>query len=156
EGAVIRVGEDQETTGPDGGYRLLTDAGVQTVRIGKEGAFRERAVRGVALPAEGSTTLDLALPPLPPNLSLLATAVSSSDWEDSDQYDAAKAIDGRLDTRWNSHASDNSGAYLELQWPEPQTFNQVTLREAFDRIRNYSLERYDAASDSYRPFFNAD
>jgi protocatechuate 3,4-dioxygenase beta subunit len=156
EGAVVRVGEDQDVTGADGRYRLLTDAGALTLRAGKEGSFRERAVRGVALPADGSATLDFGLQPLPPNLSLSATAVSSSDWEDGDAYDAAKANDGNRSTRWNSHASDASGAYLELQWPEPQTFNQITLREAFDRIRNYSLESYDPVSAVYRPFFNAD
>jgi hypothetical protein len=36
-----------------------------------------------------------------------------------------------------------------MQWAQPQTFNKVTIHEAMDRIRNYSLQRYDDASAAY-------
>ena len=87
--------------------------------------------------------------PTPPNLSLAATAVSSSDYQGGTDYNAAKANDGNLTTRWNSDAGDTDGAYLEMQWSQPQTFNKVQIREAIDRIRNYSLQTYDEANAKY-------
>jgi hypothetical protein len=155
-GATVRAGTDSTTTGADGRYTLVSDAGRVDVTAGKPGAFRGRVARGVELPPDGAAARDFVLLPQPANLAWGAVAVSSSDWENGPDYDAAKATDGRLDTRWNSHASEANLATLELQWPEPQTFNQVTVRQAFDRIRNYSLMRYDEQNDLYVPFLNAD
>src|SRR5262249_44858302 len=85
----------------------------------------------------------------PPNLSLTATAVSSSDWQGGTDYNAAKANDGNLATRWNSESGDIDGAYLEMQWAQPQTLNKVQIPEAIDRIRNYSLQSYDETNAKY-------
>src|SRR5262249_51233773 len=122
----------------------------------KAGAFRPRTARALPLPANGAASCDFVLQPIPANLARAATAVSSSDWQDGTDYDASKANDGRLTTRWNSHDGDTVDSWLEMQWDRPQQFNEVTLHEAFNRIRNYSLERYDEASDRYFPFLNFD
>ena len=50
--------------------------------------------------------------PVPPNLSLTATAVSSSDYQGGTDYDAAKAKDGNLGTRWNTDGGDIDGSAL--------------------------------------------
>jgi hypothetical protein len=126
------------------------------VTAGKPGAFRDRIARSVELTANGTVTQDFQLLPLPSNLSRTATAVSSSDWEDGEDYNAAKANDGLLSTRWNSRAGDIEGSYLEMQWSSAQTFNKVTIREAIGRIRNYSLQRYDKASDAYVDILTAE
>jgi hypothetical protein len=36
-----------------------------------------------------------------------------------------------------------------MQWAQPQTFNKVTIREAIDRIRTYSLQTYDETNAKY-------
>jgi hypothetical protein len=151
-GATVSAGADSATTDANGKYTLITDAGTYNVTAGKTGAYRNRIARGVVLPANGSASHDFVLLPLPPNLSLTATAASSSDYSGGttpQDYDAAKANDGNLTTRWNSDSGDTDGAWLEMKWSQPQTFNKVTIREAIDRIRNYSLQTYDATNAKY-------
>jgi hypothetical protein len=149
EGATVRAGADATTTDNQGAFSLVTDAGKYNVTAGKTGAFRDRIARAVDIPANGAEKHDFVLLPLPTNLSLTATAVSSSNWEDGTDYDAPKAKDGSLATRWNSRADDANGSYLEMQWAQPQTFNKVTIREFDDRIRNYSLQSYNKSNDAY-------
>jgi hypothetical protein len=156
EGAVVRAGGDSATTDAAGKYTLTTDVGTYNVTAGKVGVFRDRIARAVELTANGTATQDFVLLPLPPNLSRTATAVSSSDWEDGPDYNAAKANDGSMATRWNSRAGDADGSYLEMQWAQAQTFNKVTIREAIGRIRNYTLQRYDEANDAYVDIVSAD
>jgi hypothetical protein len=145
-GAVVRAGEDYAVTNAEGKYTLTADAGTYSVVAGKFGAFRSRTARGVAVTANTPVTQDFVLLPEPTNLSLTATAVSSSDF--SDDYNADKAKDGLLTTRWNA-SGEPEGATLEMQWGQAQTFNRITIREAFDRIRTYTLQRYDEANDTY-------
>jgi hypothetical protein len=156
EGVTVRVGDETATTNAEGKYSLIADAGKYNVVAGKFGLFRDRIARDVELPADGSAVRDFVLQPLPPNLSRTATAVSSSDYQSLEDYTAAKANDGNLATRWNSDDGDSNGAYLEMQWSADQTFNKITVREAIGRIRNYSLQRYDEASDAYVNILTAD
>jgi len=149
QGATVSAGGDSAVSDASGKYTLSTDAGTYNVTAGKFGAYRDRIARSVALPANGAATHDFVLIPLPPNLSLTATAVSSSDYQGGTDYNAAKANDGNPATRWNSDGGDTDGAYLEMQWAQPQSFNKVTIREAIDRIRNYSLQTYDETNATY-------
>ena len=149
QGATVAAGDDQVVTDAAGKYTLITDEGKYNVVAGKFGSYRNRIARGLDLTASAPTTHDFVLIPTPPNLSLAATAVSSSDYQGGTDYNAAKANDGNLTTRWNSDAGDTDGAYLEMQWSQPQTFNKVQIREAIDRIRNYSLQTYDEANAKY-------
>jgi hypothetical protein len=151
-GATVSAGDDQVVTDAAGKYTLTTDVGKYNVTAGKFGSFRNRIARGLDLTADAPTTHDFVLIPTPPNLSLTATAVSSSDYSSGatpQDYDAAKANDGNLGTRWNSDGGDTDGAFLEMQWAAPQTFDKVVIREAIDRIRNYSLQTYDEANAKY-------
>jgi hypothetical protein len=152
QGATVAAGDDQVVTDAAGKYTLVTDVGKYNVVAGKFGSFRNRIARDLTLTASAPTTHDFVLIPTPPNLSLTATAVSSSDYSAGttpQDYNAAKANDGNLTTRWNSDSGDTDGAWLEMQWTQPQTFNKVTIREAIDRIRNYSLQSYDDTSAKY-------
>jgi hypothetical protein len=149
-GAIVSAGTDQTTTDANGKYTLIADAGTYNVTAGKPGAFRNKLVRSVAIAANGTATLDFALTALPPNLARTGTAASSSDWEDGTDYNAAKANDGNLATRWNARADDEDGSFLEVAWSSPQTFSKVTVRQAFDRIRNYTLQRWDTAAADWK------
>jgi len=148
-GAIVRAGTDQTFTDAGGKYTLVADAGTYNVTAGKPGAFRNKLVRNVTIAPDASATLDFALTPLPPNLALTGKAASSSDWEDGEAYNAAKANDGNLTTRWNARADDEDGSYLEIAWSAPQTFTKITVRQAFDRIRNYTLQRWNASSSDW-------
>jgi hypothetical protein len=141
--ALVTAGSEGAFTGADGKYTLTADAGTYNVTAEKAGAFRRKLVRNVTIAPDVASTLDFALAALPPNLARQATAASSSDWEDGTDYNAAKANDSNLATRWNARADDEDGAWLELGWSAPQTFTKVVIRQAFDRIRNYSLQRWD-------------
>jgi hypothetical protein len=156
EGVTVRAGADQSVTNAAGKYTLITDAGKYNVTASKTGVFRTRIARAVDLAADATVTQDFTLLPEPVNIARTATAVSYSDYQGGTDYDAPKANDGSLATRWNSEAGDAEGAYLELQWPAAQTFNKITIREFDDRIRNYSLQRYDKANDAYVDILKAD
>jgi hypothetical protein len=145
-GAVVRAGLDYTVTNAEGKYTMLADAGSYNLQAGKFGSFRIRSARGVDVTAGGTVTQDFSLLPEPTNLSLSATAVSSSDFDEN--FDAAKAKDSNLVTRWNA-LGEPEGATLEMQWDQAQTFNRIIFRQAFDRIRTYTLQGYDAASDTY-------
>jgi hypothetical protein len=148
-GAIVQAGSDSTTTDANGKYSLTADAGTYNITAGKPGAFRTKLVRSVTIAPDSSATLDFALVALPPNLALKAKAASSSDWEDGTDYNAAKANDGNLATRWNSRSDDANGSWLEMDWDAPQTLTKVTVREAFDRIRNYSLQRWDTSKNDW-------
>jgi hypothetical protein len=148
-GVVIRSGDDQTLSDAAGKYMLVVDAGSAIVAASKPGSFHDRTTRGIMVAANSTTPHDIVLVPEAANLSLTAKAVSSSDYQGGTDYDAAKANDGDLTTRWNSDDGDTNGAWLEMQWPQAQTFNQVTIREAIDRIRNYSLQTYDDTNAKY-------
>jgi hypothetical protein len=148
-GAVIQAGIDATLTDSSGKYSLSTDAGTFNVTASKPGVFHTQLARSVTLAANQTVALDFALTALAPNLALQAMAVSSSNWQDIDTYNAAKANDGDPATRWNSRSDDQAGSWLEIDWSSPQTFSQVTIRESFDRIRNYTLQRWDAATGNW-------
>jgi hypothetical protein len=147
-GAFVRAGDDQTLTDAAGKYTLGVDAGSDTVVASLPGSFHDRTARGIAVAANSTITHDVMLVPLPANLALTATADASSEYAGGG-YEAGKANDGDLTTRWNSDSGDTAGAYLEMQWPQAQTFNEVTIRESHDRIRSYSLQSYDEASAKY-------
>ncbi|MGQ9525361.1 MAG: discoidin domain-containing protein [Armatimonadota bacterium] len=153
EGAVVAAGTNQTLTNDQGVFELLVDAGTYDVTASKPGAFRTKTARGVSVQADATVSLDFALVALPPNLALAATPTSSSHW--SEDYDALKATDGNLQTRWNSAAGDVQDSYLALEWKTPQTFNKVTIREAFDRIREYVLQTFDLAKGDWVDAFKA-
>jgi hypothetical protein len=150
QGAVVQAGAERVITGADGKYALSADSGTYNVTAEKVGAFRKKIARNVAIAPDASATLDFSLVALPPNLALTGTAASSSDWEDGTDYNAAKANDGNLTTRWNARADDEDGAWLEVGWSSPQTFSKVQVRQAFDRIRNYTLQQWDAAAADWK------
>jgi hypothetical protein len=146
-GAIVQAGSDSTFTDANGKYSLIVDAGTYNVTAGKPGAFRNKVVRSVTIGADTPASLDFALVALPPNLALKAKAAASS--EESADLNAAKAIDGNLTTRWQAGAGDQAGASLELDWDSPQTFTKVTIRESADRIRNYTLQRWDATKNDW-------
>jgi hypothetical protein len=146
DNALVTAGIEGAFTGADGKYTLTADAGTYNVTAEKPGAFRRKLARNVVIAPDAAATLDFALVALPPNLARQATAASSSDWDDGTDYNAAKANDGSLATRWNARSDDQDGAWLEVGWSAPQTFTKVVIRESFDRIRDYSLQRWDEGS----------
>jgi hypothetical protein len=147
-GAIVQAGPDRVFTDANGKYALTTDAGTYNVTAGKPGAFRTKIARSVTIGADTPASLDFALVALPPNLALQGKAASSSD-DDSGNFAAAKANDGNLATRWLAGSGDQAGAFLELDWTSPQTFTKVAVREQLDRIRNYTLQRWDDSKSDW-------
>jgi hypothetical protein len=147
-GAIVQAGPDSVFTDASGKYSLTTDAGTYNVTAGKPGAFRNKLARSVAIGADTPASLDFALVSLPPNLALQAKAASSSD-DDTGNFKAANANDGNLATRWLAGSGDQAGASLELDWNSPQTFTKVAVREQSDRIRNYTLQRWDDSKSDW-------
>jgi hypothetical protein len=60
-------------------------------------------------------------------------------------YEASKAVDESLATRWNSSDKSAGPQWLEIDLGSAVTVCRVTIHEAFDRVREYSLQAWDAA-----------
>src|SRR5205814_7159333 len=88
QGVSISAGADSAVSDANGKYTLTTDAGTYNVTASKFGVYRDRIARAVMLPANGAATHDFVLTPVPPNLSLTATAVSSSNYSPAAGYEA--------------------------------------------------------------------
>ncbi len=79
--------------------------------------------------------------PPPPNLARDAEATASSVW--SSAYIAMRINDGSPETRWNSGQDEQNGAWVQLEWDEPVSFNRVVVDECTDfgpRVREWRLE----------------
>lgn len=156
-GALVRVGNNATATDANGAYVQFVPPGTYDVIITKPADLLGHVAWDTVVEADGTATVDVALKAAPAvteptNLALNATAASSSNWDET-TYIAMMANDGDPATRWNSAGGDTAGSWLELAWDSPQTFNKVTTRQAFDRIRDYSLQVPDASgtyTDIYR------
>ncbi len=52
-------------------------------------------------------------------------------------------MDGNLATRWACGPAGATSAWLQLDFPQAVSFNQVFISEAFDRTRNFTLRIWD-------------
>ncbi len=95
-----------------------------------------------------SVRVEVAAPP-PENLALRAKAQASSAW--SSGYVAARANDGDASTRWNSRKGERDGAWLELLWQKPITFNQVVIDECTDFGNRVLAWRLEAGGKELKP-----
>ncbi|KRF21506.1 discoidin domain-containing protein [Paenibacillus sp. Soil787] len=79
------------------------------------------------------------------NLALGATASASSQWNSTDT--AAKANDGSISTHWSSASGTGAGEWLEIDFGQPKTFNQVVTREqSYHRITGYKIQYFNGSS----------
>jgi alpha-L-rhamnosidase len=77
----------------------------------------------------------------PANLSLIGRMNASSMTIESEKlpvYEAFRANDENLETRWLANAKTNE--WLEVEWFKPQTFNTVVIDEADNNITSYKLQ----------------
>ncbi|KRF21505.1 discoidin domain-containing protein [Paenibacillus sp. Soil787] len=79
------------------------------------------------------------------NLALGATASASSQWDNI--LTASKANDGSMSTRWNSASGTRAGEWLQIDFGQPTTFNQVVTREqSYQRITGYKIQYFNGSS----------
>ena len=86
-------------------------------------------------------------------INLLATAKYSSSSNSARigdvGYDAAKAFDGDLGTRWNSKKGNAVGAWLAARRDRPVTIHKVVVRQAHDRMIAFVIERFDGTKNGW-------
>jgi hypothetical protein len=92
------------------------------------------------------TSAPVALTEASVNLANQATATASAVWNnDAANNGPQLAIDGNMGTRWASGPAGQTNAWLELDFPQPVSFNQIYLSEAFDRVQSFALQIWDGA-----------
>ncbi len=85
----------------------------------------------------------------PPKLNLALFAKASADSEfPGGGFEASRAIDGKDTTRWNDNCQGGEH-WIALEWPSPQTFNKVIIKQAFDRIGLFHLQTWDATKNDW-------
>ncbi|MBW3625084.1 MAG: discoidin domain-containing protein [Armatimonadetes bacterium] len=146
EGALVSGGGANALTDAQGNYSLTVEAAPTNLTASKAG-FRSRSALNVNVPANGTATQNFSLLALPPNLLLTATAESSSDYSGS--YDAPKANDGLLTTRWNSAGGQVNDQWLNFTWEAEQEFNTVVVREHLGRITELTVQRFNEATSEF-------
>lgn len=78
-------------------------------------------------------------------LSEKAKATASNVYQQSAEFSADKAVDGRSDTRWACDGGLKQ-AWLELDLGQPKTFRRARISEAFpNRVQKFELQRLDGA-----------
>ena len=80
------------------------------------------------------------------DLALGATASASSVWQNDATYGPAMANDGDPDTRWNTASPTLSNEWLELDWPQPMTFNRTAYSQFESRIFGYQIQHWNGSS----------
>jgi hypothetical protein len=95
--------------------------------------------------ASGSiTSAPVALTEASVNLANQAFATASAVWNNDVPNNGPQlAIDGNLGTRWASGPAGATNAWLELDFSQPVSFNQIYLSEAFDRARSFAIQIWD-------------
>jgi len=83
--------------------------------------------------------------PVPPSLASGAAASASNVYQNQADYNAAKAVDGNLQTRWATDAGTQQ-AWLELDLGSAKTFSRVVISEAFDRVQSFQLQWFDGSA----------
>jgi hypothetical protein len=56
------------------------------------------------------------------------------------------ANDNSFSTRWNSAAGDTNGAWLELDWSAPVSFNRTVLWQFLNRVTTYKIQHWNGSS----------
>lgn len=87
------------------------------------------------------------------NLVLNKAATASNIYQNDNNYSAAKAVDGNMATRWAT--DDNiSNAWLEVDFGQNQTFNEVYIDEWYHiirRVKAFKIQYYNGSEwiDAY-------
>jgi alpha-L-fucosidase len=83
--------------------------------------------------------------PLPVSLATGAAATASNVYQNQSDFNAAKAVDGNLQTRWATDAGTHQ-AWLELDLGSVKTFSRVVINEALDRVQSFQLQWFDGSA----------
>jgi hypothetical protein len=73
-----------------------------------------------------------------------ARITASSAWA-AGGYDAALAVDGSSETRWNAADRSTGPQWLEVDLGREETVSGAVVCEAFDRVRGYRIQTWDGA-----------
>lgn len=82
----------------------------------------------------------------------LAPQAIVADQSGSKIADAKFLTDGKVETYWSS--GQQKGAYVELRFLEPVTFNTVVLRELTTSVKAFALQKYE--NGQWVDFFKSD
>ena len=98
-------------------------------------------------------------PPFDPD-DLPAGVSASTTYTVSPGYEADKAVDGNLSTRWNSESMSGGKQYLLIKYESPQTFDEVRIYEDADvslqRTRKYTVQYYDREAGAWADLVSGD
>ncbi|WP_079909366.1 discoidin domain-containing protein [Paenibacillus sp. 32352] len=73
------------------------------------------------------------------NLASGKTYSASSSWSSS--YDAGKAFDGNVSSRWSASSGSTSNQWISVDFGSTKSFNQVFIKEStYTRITSYKLQ----------------
>ncbi|MFF2093381.1 discoidin domain-containing protein [Paenibacillus sp. NPDC058174] len=81
-----------------------------------------------------------SLPTAPVNLALGKSATASSTW--SSGYDAAKAIDGSVSTRWSGASGTANDQWLEVNLGAATNVNRVAVSEYGSGNQSFQIDTY--------------
>ncbi|WP_159427383.1 discoidin domain-containing protein [Massilioclostridium coli] len=92
-------------------------------------------------------------PPFSPDTQPLGVSASST-YSVTSGYEASKAVDGELSTRWNAESLSGGGEYLQINFGEEKTFDSVKVYEdkleELHRTKDYSIQYWDIAENRWK------
>lgn len=84
------------------------------------------------------------------SLAVGKPASASNVYQNSADFGPDKAFDGDGDTRWAADAGIKQ-AWLQVDLGKPMSFNRAVIKEGYDRIQRFRLEKRDG--ETWTPFF---
>lgn len=81
-----------------------------------------------------------------PGVTQQILATASTEWRESGAYEAAKAVDGSLDTRWAPSDEQSKDWWLEVNFGASLSFNSTSITEAFNRVTAYRVQYWNGST----------
>lgn len=107
--------------------------------------YRIRSVNGMVSSSFSAKTSATTAPVVLSNIALNKTAIVSNYYQDNSSYDAAKAVDGNLTTRWAT--DDNiTTTTLEVDLGGTYTFGKTVITEYQSRTASYKIQYWNGSA----------
>jgi hypothetical protein len=78
------------------------------------------------------------------NLAIGKTITASSVYGAG--YEATKANDGDVNSRWNAQDGQATNQWLEINFGTATTFNNTVIRESYDRVSSYNIQYWNGSA----------
>jgi len=101
---------------------------------------------GKIIDLTGGMTQEEERTPDAPATTLSVKNISASSEYNTTNHSAKAAFDGDSDSRWNAASAHTGEEWLEITYSEPVAFDTLVIKEAFGRIRDWTVQTWNGTA----------